>query len=118
EPLLDVFNSRDRIPFVSKAGDYYYNLWQDAENPRGVWRRTTLEEYRKPQPAWETVLDLGKLSAEENEKWVLKNAQCLAPKYERCLLSLSRAGADAVVIREFDIPTKSFVKDGFVLPES
>ena len=118
ERLLGVYNSRERIPTVRKIGKYYYNLWQDAANPRGVWRRTTLEEYRKPAPAWETVLDLGKLSAEENEKWVLKEANCFEPDNNRCLLSLSRAGADAVVIREFDIPSKSFVKGGFELSES
>jgi prolyl oligopeptidase len=33
-------------------------------------------------------------------------------------VSLSRGGADAVVIREFDVNTKSFVKDGFVLHEA
>ncbi|QJR10101.1 hypothetical protein DSM104443_01153 [Usitatibacter rugosus] len=116
--LLAVYNARERIPGVKKLGPYYYNLWQDAANPRGVWRRTTLEEYRKPEPAWETVLDLGKLSADENEKWVLKATDCLAPQYERCLLSLSRAGADAVVIREFDLVSKSFVKGGFEMSES
>ncbi|APV51941.1 S9 family peptidase [Betaproteobacteria bacterium GR16-43] len=118
ERLLAVYNSRERIPEVAKIGGHYYNFWQDAANPRGVWRRTSLEEFRKKDPAWETVLDLGKLSEQENEKWVPKGFQCLAPKYERCLLSLSRGGADAVVIREFDIPSKSFVKGGFELPES
>jgi prolyl oligopeptidase len=34
------------------------------------------------------------------------------------MLSLSRGGSDAVTLREFDIDTKSFVKDGFVLPEA
>src|SRR5207342_3542481 len=79
ERLLSVYNSRERIPTVSKIGEHYYNVWQDAANPRGVWRRTTLEEYRKAEPAWETVLDLGKLSAEENEKWVLKGVNCFEP---------------------------------------
>jgi prolyl oligopeptidase len=33
-------------------------------------------------------------------------------------VSLSRGGADASVSREFDVPSKSFVKDGFILPEA
>jgi prolyl oligopeptidase len=33
-------------------------------------------------------------------------------------VSLSRGGADAVVLREFDLQTGQFVKDGFNLPES
>jgi prolyl oligopeptidase len=118
EKLLAIYNSRDRIPSVQKRGKYLYNFWQDAENPRGLWRRTSLEEYRKKDPAWETVLDVGKLSADENEKWVFKGANCHFPDYTRCLVTLSRGGADAAEIREFDTVKKEFVKDGFFLKES
>jgi prolyl oligopeptidase len=118
ERLLSIYNSRERIPGVVKLGKSLYNFWQDAQNPRGVWRRTTLEEYRKKEPAWETVLDVGKLGADENEKWVWKGATCLYPDYARCLVTLSRGGADASEIREFDTVRKEFVKGGFVLPES
>ena len=118
ERLLSIYNSRERIPAVAKRGKWLYNFWQDAQNPRGIWRRTTLDEYRKKDPAWETVLDIGKLGADENEKWVWKGADCLYPDYARCLVSLSRGGADAVEIREFDTVRKEFVKGGFLLPES
>lgn len=118
ERLLAIYNSRERIPNVQKRGAWLYNFWQDRDNPRGLWRRTTLEEYRKAQPAWEVMLDIGKLGADENENWVFKGAACLYPEYRRCLVSLSRGGADAVEIREFDVAAKAFVKDGFVLPES
>jgi prolyl oligopeptidase len=121
-PLLNRFTeiatSRERIPAISKLGPFVYNFWQDAANPRGLWRRTTLAEYRKAQPAWEAVLDLDKLSAAENEQWAWKGASCLYPKYERCLLSISRGGSDAVEVREFDLGKKAFVADGFRLPES
>ncbi len=116
--FLAILDSRDRIPGISRIGSLYYNFWRDAQHPRGVWRRTTLEEYRKPAPAWETVLDLDALGAAEGENWVWEGADVLSPADERCLLSLSRGGADATVIREFDLTTKSFVKDGFNLPES
>ena len=118
ERLLAIYNSRERIPFAAKRGAWLYNFWQDADNPRGIWRRTTMDEYRKPEPRWETVIDIGKLSADENEKWVFKGASCLYPDYERCLVSLSRAGADAVEVREFDARAKQWVKDGFRAPES
>ena len=116
--LLKILDSDARIPFVSKAGDYYYNFWRDAKNKRGLWRRTTLEEYRKPKPEWETVLDLDALAAEENENWVWKGSSFLKPSYDRVLVSLSRGGADATVSREFDVTSKSFVKEGFFLPEA
>ncbi len=121
-PLLDrlvaITASRDRIPAVAKLGPRLYNFWQDARNPRGLWRRTTPGEYRKAEPAWETVLDLDALSAAEGVKWAWKGARCLYPRYERCLLSLSRGGSDAVEIREFDLAKRAFVPDGFRLPES
>ena len=121
--LLGILNSRERIPYVSRMGDHYYNFWRDAANPRGLWRRTTLDEYREAKPRWETVLDLDALAKAENENWVWKGADCLRPDspgkpYRHCLLSLSRGGADAAVEREFDLIDKRFVADGFVLPEA
>ncbi|WP_209386044.1 prolyl oligopeptidase family protein [Rhizobacter sp. AJA081-3] len=118
EKLLAVLNSQDRIPAVSRRGDWFYNLWQDATHKRGLWRRTTLDEYRKASPKWETVLDLDALAAAEKENWVWAGAECLGPDYRRCLISLSRGGADAKVVREFDSVAKSFVAGGFVLPEA
>ena len=116
--ILGVLNASDRIPMVSRRGDWFYNLWQDETHPRGLWRRTTLAEYRKAEPAWDIVLDLDALGAAEQESWVFAGAECLGPDYRRCLLSLSRGGADAHVVREFDLLTKRFVEDGFSLPEA
>jgi prolyl oligopeptidase len=121
--LLKIVNSRERIPFVTRMGSHYYNFWRDAANPRGLWRRTTLTEYAKPQPAWDTVLDLDALGKAEGVNWVWKGAECLRPDtpaepYRRCMLALSRGGADATVVREFDLVDRAFVKDGFTLPEA
>ena len=115
--ILEVLDSRDRIPSVSRRGDWLYNLWQDAAQPRGLWRRTTLADYRRPQPDWETVLDLDALGRAEGENWVWGGATCLPADPRRCLLSLSRGGADAVVVREFDTVAKRFVDGGFTVPE-
>ena len=116
--ILDILDSDARIPYVQKLGPWYYNFWRDAKNPRGLWRRTTLAEYRKDHPAWETVIDLDALGAAEKENWVWHGADCLKPEYKRCLVQLSRGGADADVVREFDLEAKAFLKDGFSLPES
>lgn len=118
EQFLQILNAKERIPYVTRIGDRLYNLWQDEKNPRGLWRRTTLEDYRRAQPAWETVLDLDQLGALEKENWVWKGAQCLGPVYERCLLRLSRGGADASVVREFDLKSRRFVDGGFFVPEA
>ncbi|HET6283144.1 MAG TPA: prolyl oligopeptidase family serine peptidase, partial [Polyangia bacterium] len=116
--LLAIYDSKEKIPYVAKLGKRFYNFWRDEHHIRGVWRRATLAEYRKDAPEWETVLDIDALARAENENWVWKGDHCLRPKYERCLLFLSRAGADAVVIREFDARTKKFVDGGFILPEA
>lgn len=116
--LLDIYNSEERIPHARKRGQFFYNFWRDAENPRGVWHRTSLKEYRKPAPAWELVLDLDQLAEEEKENWIWEGAIMLRPDFDRCLISLSRGGADASVFREFDLLRKEFVKGGFMLPEA
>jgi len=116
--LLEVLNARDRIPSISRRGDYVYNLWQDEAHQRGLWRRTTLAEYAKPEPAWETLLDVDALGRAEKESWVFQGASCLGPDYKHCLLSLSRGGSDAAVVREFDVATKRFVDGGFFVPEA
>ncbi|HEY3862017.1 MAG TPA: prolyl oligopeptidase family serine peptidase [Verrucomicrobiae bacterium] len=116
--LTDILNSRERIPGVNKEGAFFYNFWRDDKNPRGLLRRTTLEEYKKPSPAWETVLNLDQLAALEKQNWVWHGYDVLKPSNDRCLLELSRGGADATVIREFDLSTKNFVADGFTVPEA
>ena len=116
--LLSILDSKERIPYVAKHGAYYYNFWRDDKNVRGLWRRTSLAEYKRVEPAWETVLDLDRLGAEEKENWVWKGYDVLYPSYDRCLLFLSRGGADATVVREFDLNKKEFVTNGFYLPEA
>ncbi len=116
--LLSIYDSNARIPAVAKRGEFFYNFWRDAQHVRGLWRRTTLAEYRKENPAWETVLDLDALAAAEKENWVWKGSDFLRPTYDRALLSLSRGGGDAVVIREFDVTMKAFVPGGFTVPEA
>ena len=116
--LLEIYNSRDRIPTPAIRGAWIYNFWQDAEHVRGIWRRTFLSQYVAEEPAWETVLDLDDLAEAEGENWVWKGADCLQPEYRHCMIGLSRGGADATVEREFDTVAKEFVSNGFVLPEA
>jgi prolyl oligopeptidase len=54
----------------------------------------------------------------EGKSWVWHGADCLAPEYRRCLVSLSPGGTDADVVREFDLGTGKFVEGGFTLPEA
>jgi prolyl oligopeptidase len=117
DTLAAIYDRPDNIPYVTRRGAFLYNVWKDADHPRGLWRRTTLEQFRAPNPAWQTMLDIDRLAAEENEDWLLAGAQAL-PGSSRRIVSLSRGGSDAATLREFDIDTGSFVTEGFVLPEA
>lgn len=99
-------------------GDQVTNLWRDADNPRGLWRTATLDSYVSGTPEWRTLIDVDQLGEDEGESWVWHGANCLAPKYTRCLVSLSPGGTDADVVREFDVAAGSFVEGGFTLPEA
>jgi prolyl oligopeptidase len=116
--LKAVLNSKERIPFVTQHGEHYYNFVRDADHVRGIWRRATPDQFVLPEPDWETVIDLDQLARDENENWVWGGASCLYPEGEHCLVSLSRGGGDAHVVREFNAVSKTFVAGGFALPES
>ena len=114
--LLEVIDSDDRIPIVSRRGAHYYNFWRDREHPRGLWRRTTLESYRSADTDWELLLDVDELGRREGAEWVFSGATLLPRDYTRALVALSPDGGDAVTVREFDLPSRSFVPDGFIVP--
>src|SRR5690348_16665373 len=117
DSILEVLDATDRIPMGSLSHGFVYNFWQDAANPKGLWRRTTIADYQNTQPHWEVLLDVDALAKTEKENWVFKGAEC-SPGEVRCLIRLSRGGGDAVVIREYDLKAKRLADDGFSLPEA
>jgi len=114
---LAIFDSEDRIPYVSFRPDGLYNFWQDKENPKGLLRRTTLESYQTDEPEWETILDVDALAAAEGKEWVYKGSTCLPPDLNICMIALSDGGEDATIMREFNTSTGEFVADGFELAD-
>lgn len=128
DQLREILDASDRIPGVTKRGDWLYNFWTDAQHPQGLWRRTTLESYRTEDPQWEILLDLDALSAEEETTWVWHGASLLRPEqtegeipgFTRALIDLSPGGSDADVTREFDLVSGEFIspaQGGFYRPE-
>lgn len=123
--FLSILDNKDKIPYVSKIGDKYYNFWQDGQHVKGIWRRTTLMSYRSEDTTWETVLDIDELGSIEKENWVYKGNYVHHPDDDsdptRVLMLLSRGGADATVVREFDLVSLKFIDTsdgGFNLPEA
>ncbi|WP_152046494.1 prolyl oligopeptidase family serine peptidase [Aureimonas psammosilenae] len=115
--LAAVLDRADKIPYVTRRGGLLYNFWRDETHPRGLWRRTTTESYRSAEPEWEVLLDIDALAAEEGADWTWAGAHSRAPHHDRAVIRLSRGGGDAVTLREFDLASRRFVEDGFVLPE-
>ena len=118
EILAAIFDRPDNIPLIARRGPRVFNFWKDAAHPRGLWRATTLDSYRSEQPEWEILLDLDALAASEGEDWTWSGAATLPGAHDRAIVKLSRGGADAVVLREFDLASNGFVPGGFSLPEA
>ena len=87
--------------------------------PRGLWRRTTLEQlpHRRARTGTSSI-DLDALARADDENWVWAGADVIEPDHSLALISLSRGGSDAAVVREFDMRTQEFVADGFEVPEA
>jgi prolyl oligopeptidase len=115
---LEVLDTDARIPYVRRRGDYLYNFWRDAANPRGLWRRTTLGSYRSESPDWDVLIDVDELGRSDDQNWVWAGADVIEPDHSLALISLSPGGSDAAVVREFEMRTREFVVGGFGLPEA
>jgi prolyl oligopeptidase len=115
---MTIAQAQDRIPEPRFLAGDIYNFWQDAQHVRGIWRKTSLADYRHPAPTWSTVLDLDAQARAESANWFWKGADCLRPAERLCLISLSDGGEDAVSVREFDLDAHQFVPGGFDLPKS
>ncbi len=122
QPMVEeakaILNSTARIPYGEIRNGQIYNFWQDAGHVRGLWRRASVESYRKGAPEWETVIDFDKLAADEGRNWIHGDINCLSPDYVHCMVELSDGGKDAAFWREFNTASKSFVDGGFALGEA
>ncbi|WP_262491052.1 prolyl oligopeptidase family serine peptidase [Mycobacterium simiae] len=112
---LEVLDTDARIPYVVRRGEHLYNFWRDGANPRGLWRRTTLDSYRTASPEWDVLIDVDELGRLDGQKWVWAGAGVIEPDYTRALVGLSPGGSDASIVREFDMLTRQFVVGGFEL---
>nr|WP_268958031.1 hypothetical protein [Paraburkholderia piptadeniae] len=121
ERIVDVAMAKDRITMCARHGDWGYNIWNDEQRPLGFIRRTPWDAWVESQPRWETVLDIDALDLNRRDgddiRWVLVDFALIYPTYDRALVRLSPSGSDACIVREFDVESRTFVKNGFELPE-
>ena len=116
--LAAMWDRKDKIAFVARRGGEVYNFWVDADHKRGLWRRAPWAAYRDGEPDWEILLDLDALAEAEGEDWVWAGSTMRPGERSRALLSLSRGGGDACVLREYDLAARAFVEGGFTTPEA
>jgi len=120
--ILKTLESKDKILYGTKRGQYFYNFWKDAQNQRGLWRRVKFNEYRtgKKNLKWEKLISFDELSKKENVKWVFKGTESLPASLgsDVVIVKLSNGGKDAYETREFSLKTKKFLKKGLNLPEA
>lgn len=119
--VLEILDAKDRIPSItirSRGAEVQVdNFWQGPDNVKGIYRRQSLADYKSKLENWETLIDIDQIAREEKVDWVFKGLVCAPIRQERCLLMLSKGGGDAVLTREYDLISKKFVPDGFVVPE-
>ncbi|WEK15826.1 MAG: prolyl oligopeptidase family serine peptidase [Candidatus Ochrobactrum gambitense] len=109
--------TRIAYPAFGKTGELR-NFWMDDVNLRGILRTTSQDDYFKGKYSWRTILDIDALASKEGRNWTFAGALCHPVHEDRCLLSFSDGGKDAVTVREFDRATGKFLPSGFKLPEA
>ncbi len=70
DQILAVLDATDRIPYVSLVRHEAFNFWQDAQNPKGIWRVTSIADYARPATALAHPARYRQLAADEKENWV------------------------------------------------
>ena len=119
--LKAAYTSQERIVSCSRYADWGYNTWQDDTHPLGIVRRTPWAAWLAGKPEWQTILDVDTLDlnqkAGDATRWALHDFDMLYPTWDRALVSLSPGGSDACMVREFDVESRTFVEDGFTLPD-
>ncbi|QGZ54424.1 prolyl oligopeptidase family serine peptidase [Paraburkholderia acidiphila] len=113
--LAQAYLPRERPVIPSRWQEWAYDLWEDEDNPKGLWRRALWADWRAHKPQWQTLIDFDALGAKEGMPWVCAGIDILYPDGDRALIQLSDGGSDAVIVREFDIVKREFVDDGFAI---
>jgi len=118
EELLRLNRSVGPVADIGLVGHRAVRLHKTAEHPKGLLQAAALSA--EGLGPWRTLLDVGALGRREGRDFVLtwRATSCLAPQFERCLLSLHDAGGDESELREFDLVTGGFVNGGFALAKS
>ncbi len=122
ETILKIVDDQDKIIYGYYHNGEVWNFWRDTKTHiRGIYRKTSLKSYLSGKPEWKTIIDIDELAKKEKKNWVYKGIQCFSrggSAYSNCLLYLSDGGKDAITVREFDVQTKQFIKNGFNLKEA
>jgi prolyl oligopeptidase len=111
-------NGRPLPSYDLLAGRRYMRIERDESHPYGRIEAADAKPDGLPG-AWRTAFDLDAYNktapTHYTIKWINPEAECLAPAYERCMLSLYYKGGQDNAYVELDLTTGTLVKDGFRL---
>lgn len=113
EQIFHFQNSQIKFHQEDIKGDFFYQIHLTSSNPLGVWRRIKLKDYLQKKQKWENLLDLDILSKEYGLPLNLQTSSCLAPEYQRCLLTFSVNSTDQEILKEFDLQHRTLLPQGF-----
>lgn len=121
EELKTVLAAGDPPPQFYPLGDKMLRFQRSVTSPHGILS-VAKRDRDGALGAWRTVLDVDAMRKADGKAYEFRTSRfsdaCLAPDYNRCLISLSPDGADDAAIREFDLEAGKFVEDGFQIPAS
>lgn len=117
---LGAISAKAELPGSNIVRSHLHNGWvydilRDEKNPRGLWRRTRVESFKRSLPDWEVVLDIDARNTPSTDDLTIDGTLFFD---HRCLLFLSKGHGPNSTGREFDLKSKSFVDEGFEIPPS
>jgi prolyl oligopeptidase len=105
---------REPVPLAGPSmlhEGWVYDLLVDASHPRGLWRRIELRSLLAGFADWQPLIDVTALAASEGHPIsMVLPVDCFK---QRCLISLEGTAERSASLREFDLETREFVKNGF-----
>lgn len=98
------------------GGHLYMRIDHDSAHPYGRIEVANAGANGAPQ-SWRTVFDLDQYNKTQAHpytfKWITPELECLAPAYDRCMISLYYNGGQDNSYIELDTRTGHIVEDGF-----
>lgn len=117
ERIKSQLSASDKLDRVSFSDTHVYRFRTTPDHEIGLWERSTIDSYLCERSDWNLLLNFDSLFRSSGKKWYLGHFHECWENSDLLLVSLSEEGRDACIVREFDVKSKSFLENGFTVPE-